>query len=139
MRMASGHYHSSRHHMQEADRDSCLHSNWGRWFHREEVDSSTSNRVGSDTGPHCLLLSLSTPVYVPSLQESETLSQTPLLAGQLSSLRLRQQKPLSMDSHKVLLATTYLLGTLGESLLALPGRILGHSGVQQGYLSSSQV
>lgn len=77
--------------MQEADRDSGLHSNWGRWFQREEVDSSTSNRVGSDTGPHCLL-PLSTPVYAPSLQDSKTLSQTPLLAGQLSSLRLRQQK-----------------------------------------------
>lgn len=44
-----------------------------------------------------------------------------------------------MDSHEVLLAATYLLGTLGESLPVLPGRMPGHAGVQQGDLSSSQV
>lgn len=112
--MASGHHPSSEHLTQEADRGSGLHSNWGRWFHQEEVDSSTSNTGGSDapTSPASLVPPL--PMH-PSSQRIRHWAQH-LYCWPSELTEAEQQKATYMDSHQVLLAATYLLGTLGESL-----------------------
>lgn len=63
---------------QEAVRGQGRHSNWSRWFYREEVDSSTSNTADAGLAPPASLSHpcprLPTP---PLLPERETQDETP--------------------------------------------------------------
>lgn len=58
-----GHCPSPGHLRQEAGRGQGRHSNWGGWFYREEVDSSTSNT--GDAGPTLPPAPLSYPCLRP--------------------------------------------------------------------------
>lgn len=117
---------------QEAGRGQGRHSNWGRWFCQEEVDSSTSNT--DDAGP-TLPAPLSHPCprrpAPPLLPERETREPDTLRPQVPSLARLRQEEAAPMGSQQPPLAALYLLGVLGEYPAWGMYRVLGLRGARE--------